>query len=165
MFLQGRYRYKQQIHKNMLNIIDCSCSVTKSCPALQPYELQDARFPCPSISAWVCSNSCPLSHWSHPTISFSIPSFSSCPQFFPATESFRVNWLFSSGGQNIRTSVSVSILPMNIQGWFPLELTELVSFLSNCLSRVFLSTRVWKHQFLIRKIQIQTTMWYHFTMV
>ena len=73
--------------------------------------------------------------------------FSSCPQSFPASGFFPMSWLFTSGGQSIVASTSVSVLPMNIQGWFPLGLTGLISFLSKELSRVFSSTTVWKHQF------------------
>ena len=93
----------------------------------------------------VCSNSCPLSQWCHPTISSSVTCFSSCPQSFPASWSFPRSWLFASSGQSIGTSVSV--LPMNIQGWFPLGLTSVISWLSKRLSRVFSSTTILKHQF------------------
>ena len=85
----------------------------------QPYELQDARSSCPSLSAGGCSNSCPLVQWCHPTISFSVTPFSSCPQSFQASESFPVSQLFASGDQSIGASASVSVFPMNIQGWFP----------------------------------------------
>ena len=73
--------------------------------------------------------------------------FSSCPQSFSASGSFSMNWLIPSGGQNIEASPSASVLPMNIQDWYPLGLTGLISLLSKGLSRVFSSTRVWKHQF------------------
>ena len=86
--------------------------------SLQHHGLQHARLPCPSLYPRVCSNSCPLSQWCHPTISSSVTCFSSCPQSFPASWSFPMSWLFASSGQSIGTSVSV--LPMNIQGWFPL---------------------------------------------
>ena len=102
-------------------------------------------FPCPSLSPRVCSNLCPLSPWCHPTISFFVTLFSSCPQSFPASGSFPMSQLFASGGQSI--GASASVLPMNIQGWFPLGLTSLISFLSKGLSRVFSNTTVWKHQF------------------
>ena len=71
----------------------------------------------------VCSNSCPLSQWYHPTISSSVAPFSSCLQSFPALRSFPVSWLFASGGQSTGASASASVLPMNIQGWFPFGLT------------------------------------------
>ena len=83
-----------------------------------------------SIS-WVCSNPCPLSQWGHPTISSSVVPFSSCPQSFPASGSFLMSWLFASGGQSIGASASTSVLPVNIQDWFPLGLTGLISLLRN----------------------------------
>ena len=98
---------------------------------------------CPSLSPGVCSNSCPLSEWCHPTISFSITPFSSCPQYFPASGSFSMSWLFASGGQN----TGASVLPVNIQGWFSLALTGLISLWSKGLSRVFSSSTVQRHQF------------------
>ena len=106
-----------------------------------------ARLPCPSLSPRVCSNSCPLSRWCHPTISSSAVPFSSSHQSFPASGSFPVSWFFTSGGQSIGASASTSALPMNIQGWFPLGLTGLISLLSKRLSRVFFSTTVQKLQF------------------
>ena len=101
-------------------------------------------FLCPSLSPRVCSNSCPLSWWCHPTISSSIALFSFCLQPFPASGTFLVSQLFTSGDQSIRASTSV--LPMNIQGWFPLGVTDLISLLCKGFSRVFSST-VQKHQF------------------
>ena len=115
--------------------------------SLQPHESQHARPPCPSPTPRVHSNSHPLSRRCHPAISSSVTPFSSYPQSFPPLESFSMSWLFTSSGQSIRASASASILPMNIQGWFPLGLTGLISFLSKGLSRVFSSTRGWKHQF------------------
>ena len=115
--------------------------------SLRPYELQHARIPWPSLSPRVCSNSCPLSQCCHPTASFSVSPFSFCPQFFPASEYFPMRRLFASGGQSIGASVSASVLPMNIQGWFPLGLTGLISLQSKGLSRVFSNTTVQKNQF------------------
>ena len=110
------------------------CSVTKFCPTLcKPHELQHTRLPCPSLSPRVCSNSCTLSQWCHPTISSSVAPFSSWPQSFPASRYFPVSWPFTSGGQSIGASASVSVHPMNIQGWFPLGLTGLISLLSKGL--------------------------------
>ena len=86
-----------------------------------------------------------ISRWCHPTISSSVVPFSSCLQSFPASGSFPMSWLFTSGGQSI--GASASVLPMNIQGWFPLGLTGLISLLSKGCSRVFSNTTVWKHQF------------------
>ena len=88
------------------------------------------------------ANLCPLSWWCHPTISFFVTPFSSCPQSFPASGSFPMNRFLASSGQSIGASVSASVLPMNIQGWFPLGLTILISLLSKGLLRVFSSTTV-----------------------
>ena len=115
---------------------------------LQSHGLQHARLTCPSVSPRVCSNSCPLSRWCHPTISASAIFFSSCPKSFPASESFPVSWLFASSGQSTGASASTSGLPIDIQGWFPSGLTGLISLLSRRLSRVSSSITVWKHQFL-----------------
>ena len=95
----------------------------------------------------VCSNSCSLSWWCHPTISPSIASFSSCSLSFPASGSFPMSHHFTSGGQSIGAWASAPVLPMNIQGWFHLRLTGLSSLLSKGSSRVFSSTIIWKHQF------------------
>ena len=115
--------------------------------SLSPCGLQHTRLPCPSPSPGVCSNSCPLSQWCHPTISFSVTPFSSCPQSFAELDYFPVNQLFASSGQSIGVSASASLLPVNIQGWFPLGLTGLISLLSKGLPDVFSSTKNWKHQF------------------
>ena len=115
--------------------------------SLQPHGLQHARLFCPPLLPRVCSNSCPLSWWYHPTISSFVITFSSCLQSFPPSGSFPVSQLFASGGQSIGVSVSASVLPVNIKGWFPLGLTCLISLLSKGLSRVFSSTTVQKHQF------------------
>ena len=95
--------------------------------SLRPHGLQQARLPCPLPSPGVCSNSCPLSRWCHPIISSSVVPFSSCLQSFQASRSFPMNWPFASGGQSIGASTSVSVLPMNVQNWFPLGLTGLIS--------------------------------------
>ena len=115
--------------------------------SLWPHGLQHARLPCTSPTPRVCSNSCPLSPWCHPTISSSVIPFSSCLQSFPASGSFLMIWLFTSGGQSIGASVSASVLPMNIQDWFPLGWTGWISLQSKGLSRVFSNTTVPKHQF------------------
>ena len=82
----------------------------------------ELRLPCPSLSPWVCSNSCPLSHWCHPTISPSTTAAFFCFQSFPASGSFPMSWLFTSGGQSIVALASASVLPVNIQSWFLLGL-------------------------------------------
>ena len=113
---------------------------------LQPHKLKLPRLPCPSSTPKVCSNSCPSSRWCHPTISSSI-FFSSCLQSFPASGSFPMSQFFASGGQSIEVLASASVLPMNIQGWFPLGLTGWIFLLSRELSRVFSNSTVQKHQF------------------
>ena len=116
-----------------------SCSVESN--SLWPHWLQHPRLPCPSLSPRLCSNSYPLSQWCHPNISsFFIPF--SCFQSFPASRSFPMSQLFASGGQSIRASASVSVPPMNIQDWFPLALTGLVSLQSQGLSNVFSNSTV-----------------------
>ena len=114
--------------------------------SLWPHGLQHVRYPCPSPSPRARSNSCSLSQWCHPTISSSVVPFSTCPQSFPASGSFPMSWLFTSGGQSIGASASASVLPKNNQGWFPLWLTGWIFLQSKGLSRVF-STTVQKHQF------------------
>ena len=115
--------------------------------SLWPHESQHTRPPCPSPTPGVHPNSCPSSWWCHPTISSSVIPFSSCPQSFPPSGSFPVIQLFTSSVQSIGASTSASVLPMNIQGSFPLRFTSLISLLSKGLSRVFSSTTVWKHWF------------------
>ena len=110
------------------------------------HELQHGRLPCPPHSPGVSSNSCPLSQWCRPAIPSVVP-FSSCPQSFPASGSFPRSRLFPSGGQNIGASPSALVLPVNIQGWFPLGLTGLISLQSEGLSRVLSNNTVQKHQF------------------
>ena len=100
--------------------------------SLKPHRLQHARLPCPSSSPRVCSNSGPLTRWCHPTISSSVVPFSSCLQSFSAPGSFQMSLLFTSGGQSI--GALASVLPMNIQDWFALGLTGLISLQSKGLS-------------------------------
>ena len=115
--------------------------------SLRPREPQHARPPCPSPTPGVYSNSCPLSWWCHPTISSSVVPFSSCPQSFPASGSFPMSQLFTSGGQSIVVSASASVLPMNTQDLSPSGWTGWISLQSKGLSRVFSNTTVQKHQF------------------
>ena len=115
--------------------------------SLRPQGLQHARLPCPSASPWVCSNACSLSLWCHPVISSSVISFFSCPQSFPDLGYFLVSWLFTSGSQSTGASASASVFLINIQGWFPLGLTGLISLLSKGLSTGFSSTTIQKHRF------------------
>ena len=115
--------------------------------SLQPHEPQHARPPVPSPTPGVQPNPCPLSQWCHPTVSSSVVPFSSCPQSFPESGSFPISQFFTSGGQTIGVSASASVLPMNIQNWFPLGWTGLISLQSKGLSRVFSNTTVQRHQY------------------
>ena len=127
-------------------VIQFSCSVMSD--SLRLHEPQHTRPPCPSPTPGVYPNSCPLSRWCHPTISSSVIPFSSHLQSFPASGSFQMSQFFTSGGQSIGASASASVLPMNIQDWFPLGWTGWISLQSKGLSRVFSNTPVQKHQFL-----------------
>ena len=133
--------------------VQFSCSVMSD--SLWPHGLQHARHPCPSPTLGVCSNSCPLHWWRHPTTSSSVIPFSSCHHSFPASESFPMSPFFTSGGQSIGISASVSVLPMNIQDWFPLGSTGSISLQSKGLSTVFSSTTVQKHKF----FSVQSSLW------
>ena len=123
--------------------------------SLWPHGLQHTRLSYPLLSPRICLNSCPLNRRCHPTISSSVTPFSSCPQSFPASGPFPVSQLFASGDESI--GASASVLPVNIQGWFPLGLTGLISLLYKGLSRVFSSTAVWKHQL----FSTQPCLWYN----
>ena len=112
--------------------------------SLRPHGLQHARLLCPSPTPRACSNSCPLCQWCHPIISFPVIPISCCPQSFPASQSFPMSQFFSSCGQSIGASVSASTPPMNIQDWFPLGLTGLISLQSKRLSRVYFCFRVFQ---------------------
>ena len=133
----------------------CTCSVNKdqlvssvaqSCLTLRLHGLQHTRLACPSPTPGACSDSCPLNRWCHRTISFSVIPFTSLLQFFPASGSFPMSQFFASGGQSIGVSASASVLPMNIQDWFPLGWTGLISLQSNGLLRVFSNITVQKYQ-------------------
>ena len=115
--------------------------------SLWPHGLQLARPPCPSPTPGAYSNSCVLCQWRHPIISSSVVPLSSCLQSFPASGSFPMSQFFASGGQSIGVSASTSVLPKNIQDWFPLGWTGWMSLQSKGLSRVFSNTTVQKHQF------------------
>ena len=131
--------------------VQFGCSIVSD--SLWPHGLQQTRPPCPSPSPRVCWNSCPWSWWCHPTTSFSVASFSACQKSFPASGSFPVSQLLTSGGQSI--GASTSVLPMNIQDWFPLGLTGVISLQSNGLSRVFSNTMVQEYQFFC----VQPSLW------
>ena len=129
----------------MFSSVQSSRSVVSD--SLWPHEPQHARPPCPSPTTGVHPNPCPLSRWCHPTISSSVVLFSSYPQSFPASGSFPMSQLCTSGGQRIGVSASASVLPMNTQDWSPLGWTGWISLLSKGLSKVFSNTTVQKHQF------------------
>ena len=128
-----------------MSLLLFSCSVVSD--SLQPQGLQHARLPCPSLSLGVYSDLMSIESMMPSNYPSSAIPFSSCPQSFPASGSFPVTQFFTSGGQSIGVSASASVFPMNIQGWFPLGLTGLISLLSKGLSRVFSITTVRKHQF------------------
>ena len=130
-----------------------SCYIMSN--SLQPHGLQHTRPLCLSLSPGICSNSCPLSQWCCLTILSSVTLFSFCLQSSPASRPFPTSQLFASGGQS--SGASMSVLPMDIQGWFPLGLTDFISLLSKGLSRVFSSTTVWKHQF----FHVQPSLWFN----
>ena len=117
--------------------------------SLRPYGLQHARLPCPSPNPGAYSNSCPSIRWCHPIISSSVMPSSSRLQSFPASESFPMSPFFISGGQSFGVSASASVLPMYIQDWFPLGLTDWISLQSKGLSRVFSNTTVQKLNYLV----------------
>ena len=128
--------------KNWISSIQFSPSVMSN--SLWPHGLQHTGPPYPAQTPGVYSNSCPLSQWYHPTISSSAIPFCSHFQSFPATGSFQINQFFTSGGQSIGVLASASVLPMNIQDWFPLGWTGWISLLFKGLSRVFSNTTVQK---------------------
>ena len=125
-------------------------TVQFSCPviydSLRPQGLQHARPPCPSITLRGYSNSCPSSQWCHPTISSSVIPFSSHLQSYPASGSLQMSYFFPEGGQSIGVSASASVLPMNIQDWFPLGWSDWISLQSKGIARVFSNTTVQWHQ-------------------
>ena len=125
--------------------VQFSCSVVSK--SLQPHGLQHTRLACPSPTPGACSNSCPSSQWCHPTISSSVLPFSSYLQSLPASGSFPVSQVFAPGGESIGVSGSASVLPMNIQDWFPLGWTGWISLLSKGLSRFFSNPKVQKYLF------------------
>ena len=131
-------------HQNISSVQFSRSIVSDS---LWSHGLEHARPPCPPPTPIVYSKSSPLSQWCHPTISSSVVPFSSCLQSFPASGSFPMSQFFESGGQSIGVSSSASVLPMNIQDWFPLGWTGWISLQSKGLSRVFSNTTVQKHQF------------------
>ena len=139
--------------KRKAALFSCSVVTVLLRPTLWPHGLQHAKLPCPSPTPRACSNSYPLSQWCHQTISSSVIPFSPCLQFLPASRPFPISQSFTSGGQNIGVSASASVFPMNIQHWFPLGLTGLISLQSKGLPRVSSDTTVQKHQCLTKPLQ------------
>ena len=129
--------------------------------SLRPHGLQHARLPCPSPPPWAFSNSWPSSWWCHPTISSPVISFSSCLQSFTALGSFQMSQFSTSGGQSIGVSALASVLPVNIQDWFPLGWTGWISLHSKGLSRVFSNTTVQKHQFFDAQLSLYSNSHIH----
>ena len=128
--------------------------------SLRCHGLKHTRLPCPSPTPGACSNSHPWSWWCHPTISSSATPFSSCLQSFSASRSFPMSQ-FTSSGQSIGASASASVFPMNIQDWFPLVLTDLISLLPKGLSRVFSNTTVRKNQFFSAQLSLWSNSYIH----
>ena len=128
------------------------CSVVSN--SLSPHGLQHARLPYLSPTPGAYSNSCPLSQWCHPNISSSVVPFSSHLQSFPSPGSFPMSQFITSGGRSIGVSASASVLPMDIQGWFPLGLTDWISVQVKRLSRVFSNNTIQKHQFFSTQLSL-----------
>ena len=143
----------------LLGSVQFSRSVVSD--SLWPHGLQHARPLCPSPTLGAYSDSCPLSRWCHPTISSSVVPFSSWLQSFPASESFQISQLFTSGGQSIGVSASTSFLPMNIQDWLPLGWTGWISLQSKGLSRVFSNTTIEKHQLFSAQLSLKSNSHIH----
>ena len=143
----------------ILPLVPFSCSVVSN--SLQSHEPQHARPPCPSPTPRVHTNHCPLNRWCNPTISSSVIPFSSCPQSFPASGSFQISQLSTSGGQSIGVQASTSVLLMNTQDWSPLWWTRWISLQSKGLSRGFSNTTVQKHQFFCTQLSLQSNSHIH----
>ena len=139
------------ITRSLFSSIQFSCSVMSD--SMWPHGLQPTRPPCPSPNPRVYTNSCPLSWWCYSTISSSVVPFSFRLQSFTASGSFQMSQFFASGGQIIGVSASASVLPMNIQDWFPLWW---IGWISKGLSRVFSKTIVQKHQFFGAQLSLQS---------
>ena len=139
---KGGRNWESSTETYTFSLVQFSRSVVYNC--LGPHELQHARPPRPLPTTRAYSNACPLSQWCHPKISSSVAPFSSCLQCFPASGSFHMSQFFTSGGQSIGTSVSASVLPTNIQGWFLLGLTGLISLLQHHNSE---TSTFWKPSF------------------
>ena len=129
--------------------------------SLRPHGLQHTLLPCPSPTLRACSNSCPLSRWCHLTVSSFVIPFASHLQSFPASGLFSMSQFFTSDSQSIRVSASASVLPVNIQDWFPLGWTDWISLQSKGLSRIFSNTTVQKYQFFGTQFSLQSNCHIH----
>ena len=154
------YSLSENIYSFSDSVISVQFSHSVISDSLQPHEPQHTRPHCPSPTPGVYPNSCPSSQWWQPAISCSVIPFS-CPQSFPASGSFSMSQLFTSGGQSIRVSASTSVPPINTQDWFPLEWTGWTSLQSKGLSRVFSNTTVQKHQFFSAQLSSQSNSHIH----
>ena len=154
--LDTKEAFSKQIESTILDSSHCSVqfsSITQLCPTLcDPKDC--SRPPCPSPTPRVCSNSCPLSQSCHPTILILCCPLLFLPSIFPSIRSFQMSQHFASGGQNIGVSASASVLPVNIQDWFPLGWTGLISLQSKGLSTVFSNITVQKYQFFIAQLSL-----------
>ena len=151
-FSQCQWICQILLHTFCKSFVQFSRSVVSN--SLQSHGLQHARLPYPSPTPGACSTPCPLSRWYHQIISSSVIPFSSCPQPFPESGSFPMCLFLASGGQSTGVSASASVLPMNIQDWFPLVLTGWISLQSKGLSRAFSNTTVQKHQFFSAQLSL-----------
>ena len=142
--------------KGMFSSVQFICSVVSD--SLQPHESQHGP-PCPSLTHWVYSNSCPSSRWCHPAIPSYVVLFSSCSQSLPASESFPINQLFTWGSQSTGVSALASVLPKNT--WSPLEWTGWITMQSKGLSRVFSNTTAQKHEFFSAQLSSQSNSHIH----
>ena len=148
-----RPRIALTVYSVQFSSVQFSCSVMSD--SLWLHELQHSRLPYPLPTPEAYSNLCPSSRWCHPTILSSDVPFSSCLQSFSSSVSFPMSQLFTSGGQSIGISALTSVLPMNMQDWFPLGWTDLISLPSKGLSKVLYNTTVQKHQFFC----VQLSLW------
>ena len=153
------YLWIQRTYNSEFSSVQFSRSVVSD--SLRPHGLQHTRPRCPSSTPRVHPNPCPLCWWCHPAISSKVIPFSSCPQSFPASESFQISQLSTSGGQSIWVSASTSVLPMNTEDWSPLGWTNWISLQSKGLSRVFSNITVQKHQFFGAQLSSQSNSHIH----
>ena len=146
--------YKFPCDFSSVKSLSCDWLLATLWTPCDPMDCSTPGLPCPSPTPGVYSNTCPLSRWCHPTISSSVIPFSSCLQSFQTSGSFPISQFFTWGGQSIGVSASASVLPMNIQDWFPLGWTGWISLQTKGLSRVFSRTTVQKHQFFSAELSL-----------